>query len=68
MVVALAATVGLASKSITATGLVLIAVATAVGAGIGLWRAQGGRDDRAGMPELIAIMHSLVGLAAAFVG
>ncbi|MER7404985.1 Re/Si-specific NAD(P)(+) transhydrogenase subunit beta [Streptomyces sp. NPDC000070] len=66
MVVALAATVGLASQSITATGLVLIAVATAVGAGIGLWRAR--VVEMTGMPELIAIMHSLVGLAAAFVG
>ncbi|MFE8990052.1 Re/Si-specific NAD(P)(+) transhydrogenase subunit beta [Streptomyces collinus] len=66
MVVALAATVGLASRSITTTGLVLIAVATAVGAGIGLWRAR--VVEMTGMPELIAIMHSLVGLAAAFVG
>ncbi|MFJ4819065.1 Re/Si-specific NAD(P)(+) transhydrogenase subunit beta [Streptomyces sp. NPDC088801] len=66
MVVALAATVGLASRSITATGLVLIAVATAAGAGIGLWRAR--VVEMTGMPELIAIMHSLVGLAAAFVG
>lgn len=66
MVVALAATVGLASRSITATGLVLIAVATAVGAGVGLWRAR--VVEMTGMPELIAIMHSLVGLAATFVG
>ncbi|MFJ8537839.1 Re/Si-specific NAD(P)(+) transhydrogenase subunit beta [Streptomyces sp. NPDC093591] len=66
MVIALAATVGLASRSITVTGLVLIAVATAVGAGIGLWRAR--VVEMTGMPELIAIMHSLVGLAAAFVG
>ncbi|GAA2308738.1 Re/Si-specific NAD(P)(+) transhydrogenase subunit beta [Streptomyces hawaiiensis] len=66
MVVALAATVGLASRSITASGLVLIAVATALGAGIGLWRAR--VVEMTGMPELIAIMHSLVGLAAAFVG
>ncbi|MFJ7345401.1 Re/Si-specific NAD(P)(+) transhydrogenase subunit beta [Streptomyces sp. NPDC101110] len=66
MVVALAATVGLASRSISATGLVLIVVATALGAGIGLWRAR--VVEMTGMPELIAIMHSLVGLAAAFVG
>ncbi|MFF8672851.1 Re/Si-specific NAD(P)(+) transhydrogenase subunit beta [Streptomyces sp. NPDC015242] len=66
MVVALAATVGLASRSISATGLVLIAVATAVGAGIGLWRAK--VVEMTGMPELIAIMHSLVGLAATLVG
>ncbi|MEW2613913.1 Re/Si-specific NAD(P)(+) transhydrogenase subunit beta [Streptomyces sp. NPDC047880] len=66
MVVALAATVGLASRSISATGLVLIVVATALGAGIGLWRAR--VVEMTGMPELIAIMHSLVGLAATFVG
>ncbi|MET9765330.1 Re/Si-specific NAD(P)(+) transhydrogenase subunit beta [Streptomyces sp. NPDC006372] len=66
MVIALAATVGLASESLTATGLVLIALATAVGGGIGLWRAR--VVEMTGMPELIAIMHSLVGLAAAFVG
>ncbi|WP_030900187.1 Re/Si-specific NAD(P)(+) transhydrogenase subunit beta [Streptomyces sp. NRRL S-474] len=66
MVVALAATIGLASESITVTGLALIVVATAVGAGIGLWRAR--VVEMTGMPELIAIMHSLVGLAAAFVG
>ncbi|MEU1100955.1 Re/Si-specific NAD(P)(+) transhydrogenase subunit beta [Streptomyces tibetensis] len=66
MAVALAATVGLASRSITATGLVLIAVATALGAGVGLWRAR--VVEMTGMPELIAIMHSLVGLAATFVG
>ncbi|MFD5231602.1 Re/Si-specific NAD(P)(+) transhydrogenase subunit beta [Streptomyces qaidamensis] len=66
MVVALAATVGLASRSITATGLVLIALATVLGGGIGLWRAR--VVEMTGMPELIAIMHSLVGLAAAFVG
>ncbi|MGW0609163.1 Re/Si-specific NAD(P)(+) transhydrogenase subunit beta [Streptomyces sp. NPDC002788] len=66
MVIALAATVALASRAVTATGLVLIAVATAVGAGIGLWRAR--VVEMTGMPELIAIMHSLVGLAAVFVG
>ncbi|WP_030044744.1 NAD(P)(+) transhydrogenase (Re/Si-specific) subunit beta, partial [Streptomyces resistomycificus] len=66
MVIALAATIALASRSISATGLVLIVVATAVGAGIGLWRAR--VVEMTGMPELIAVMHSLVGLAAALVG
>ncbi|WP_039934020.1 Re/Si-specific NAD(P)(+) transhydrogenase subunit beta [Streptomyces viridochromogenes] len=66
MVIALAATVGLASRSLTATGLVLIVLATAVGGGVGLWRAR--VVEMTGMPELIAIMHSLVGLAAALVG
>ncbi|MFI6034542.1 Re/Si-specific NAD(P)(+) transhydrogenase subunit beta [Streptomyces sp. NPDC051315] len=66
MAVALAATVGLASRSITVGALALIAVATAVGGGIGLWRAR--VVEMTGMPELIALLHSFVGLAAAFVG
>ena len=66
MAIALAATVGLASRSITATGLVLLAVAMAIGAAIGLWRAR--VVEMTGMPELIAILHSFVGLAAVLVG
>ncbi|MER5183922.1 Re/Si-specific NAD(P)(+) transhydrogenase subunit beta [Streptomyces sp. NPDC002896] len=66
MVIALAATISLASRSISATGLALIAVATAVGAAIGLWRAR--VVEMTGMPELIAVLHSFVGLAAALVG
>jgi NAD(P) transhydrogenase subunit beta len=37
-----------------------------VGAAIGLWRAR--RVEMTGMPELIAILHSFVGLAAVLVG
>ncbi len=37
-----------------------------VGAGIGLWRAR--VVEMTGMPELIALLHSFVGLAAVLVG
>jgi NAD(P) transhydrogenase subunit beta len=66
MVIALAATIGLASRSIAATGIGLLAVAMVIGAAIGLWRAR--RVEMTGMPELIAILHSFVGLAAVLVG
>jgi H+-translocating NAD(P) transhydrogenase subunit beta len=66
MVIALAATIGLASRSIAATGIGLLVVAMVIGAGIGLWRAR--RVEMTGMPELIAILHSFVGLAAVLVG
>jgi NAD(P) transhydrogenase subunit beta len=66
MAIALAATVGLASRSISAIGITLLVVAMVVGAAIGLWRAR--RVEMTGMPELIAILHSFVGLAAVLVG
>src|SRR4051812_16721656 len=66
MAVALAATVALAARSTAAGVLALILVAMAAGAVIGLWRAR--RVPMTGMPELIAILHSFVGLAAVLVG
>ena len=48
------------------TGLLLLGVAVVVGAAIGLWRAR--RVQMTGMPELIALLHSFVGLAAVLVG
>jgi H+-translocating NAD(P) transhydrogenase subunit beta len=66
MTIALAATVGLATRSITAIGLTLLVVAVLIGASIGLWRAR--RVEMTGMPELIAMLHSFVGLAAVLVG
>ena len=47
-------------------GFVLIAVAMSIGAAIGIWRAR--RVEMTGMPELIAMLHSFVGLAAVLVG
>jgi NAD(P) transhydrogenase subunit beta len=66
MAIALAATIGLATRSSSALGITLLVVAMVVGAVIGLWRAA--RVEMTGMPELIAILHSFVGLAAVLVG
>jgi NAD(P) transhydrogenase subunit beta len=66
MAVALAATVELASRSISAGAVGLLLLAMALGAAVGLWRAK--RVEMTGMPELIAILHSFVGLAAVLVG
>lgn len=48
------------------TGLVLLVIAVLVGGAIGLWRAR--IVEMTGMPELIALLHSFVGLAAVLVG
>jgi NAD(P) transhydrogenase subunit beta len=67
MVIALAATIGLAvDHGISGTGATLLVVAVVIGAAIGLWRAA--RVEMTGMPELIAVLHSFVGLAAVLVG
>ena len=47
-------------------GLALILAAMGIGAAIGLDRAR--KVEMTGMPELIAILHSFVGLAAVLVG
>jgi NAD(P) transhydrogenase subunit beta len=44
----------------------LILLAVVIGAGIGIWRAK--KVEMTGMPELIAMLHSFVGLAAVLVG
>ncbi|MET8573545.1 Re/Si-specific NAD(P)(+) transhydrogenase subunit beta [Streptomyces sp. NPDC005012] len=66
MGLALAATVVVAADSGTAGTVGLILLATALGAVIGLWQAR--RVEMTQMPELIAVLHSFVGLAAVFVG
>jgi len=67
MALALAATIALAvDRDIDNIGLALLIGATAVGAAIGLYRAR--RVEMTGMPELIALLHSFVGLAAVLVG
>ena len=66
MAAALGATVALVIHDgrISAVGLMLIALA--IGAAIGLWRAR--IVEMTGMPELIAALHSFVGLAAVLIG
>ena len=62
MIVAIAATV--ASSQVT--GLGYITIAMAVGAGIGVRLAL--KVEMTSMPELIAILHSFVGIAATVIG
>ncbi len=69
MTLALVATVVLAvrdSERGAGTTLVLILVAMAIGAAVGLWRAR--VVEMTGMPQLVAMLHSFVGVAAVLVG
>ncbi|MGO4298870.1 Re/Si-specific NAD(P)(+) transhydrogenase subunit beta [Leifsonia sp. RAF41] len=71
MVVALVATLALVAAGAWGQpqgtlGLVLLVVAVVIGGSVGLWRAR--IVEMTGMPELIALLHSFVGLAAVLVG
>ncbi|WP_024285407.1 Re/Si-specific NAD(P)(+) transhydrogenase subunit beta [Cellulomonas sp. KRMCY2] len=69
MVLALVATIVLAldrSQRPTLVTMLLIALAFAIGATAGIWRAR--KVEMTQMPEMIAILHSFVGLAAVLVG
>lgn len=66
MTIALVATFILVADLADTTSVVLLIIAVAIGAAIGLWRAR--VVEMTGMPELIALLHSFVGLAAVLVG
>ncbi|MEP9384282.1 Re/Si-specific NAD(P)(+) transhydrogenase subunit beta [Nocardioides sp. KR10-350] len=75
MVIALVATVALVVDRTTddrlvnvggGTSIVLLIVAVLVGAAVGLWRAR--IVQMTEIPQLIALLHSFVGLAAVLVG
>ena len=67
MTIALLATVIKAlDEGLDPPRLALLLVAALIGGSIGLWRAR--IVQMTGMPELIALLHSFVGLAAVLVG
>ena len=67
MAIALVATIAIAvDDEMDALAWALLIAAMSIGAAIGLWRAR--VVEMTGMPELIALLHSFVGLAAVLVG
>ena len=68
MVVAVRRHIGLTihNSHVRTTAAVVIAAAVVIGAAVGLWRAR--VVQMTGMPELIALLHSFVGLAAVLIG
>ena len=66
MTLALLSTIILAADLGGAVGMAILLVAMVIGGTIGVWFAL--RVQMTGMPELIAMLHSFVGLAAVLVG
>ena len=66
MTLALLSTIILAADLGGAVGMAILLVAMVIGGAIGVWFAL--RVQMTGMPELIAMLHSFVGLAAVLVG
>ncbi|GAA5197264.1 Re/Si-specific NAD(P)(+) transhydrogenase subunit beta [Arthrobacter gyeryongensis] len=65
MAISISATTALVVDTGLGYGIALPIVAVLIGAVIGLWRAK--VVEMTGMPELIALLHSFVGLAAVLV-
>ena len=66
MALALLTTVSLVVGKSPGIGVLLMLIAIIIGAVVGLWRAR--LVEMTAMPELIALFHSFVGLAAVLVG
>lgn len=64
MAIALVASIFAVNRG--ATGFIFLALAMVIGAGIGIYRAK--KVEMTEMPELVAMLHSFVGLAAVLVG
>ncbi|MFZ2624103.1 MAG: Re/Si-specific NAD(P)(+) transhydrogenase subunit beta [Propionibacterium sp.] len=62
----IASVVSMANQDTRGIAWVLMVIAVIIGGSIGLWKAA--KVEMTGMPELVAQLHSFVGLAAVLVG